>query len=66
MVDVGKGSAAEYDRSPVAGKIVLAEGARPSGQASSIGPSAMQRSADRPSELPGRSVIGSWAAAAAP
>jgi len=27
VVDVGKGSAAEYDRSPVAGKIVLAEGA---------------------------------------
>ena len=27
VVDVGKGSAAEYDRAPVAGKIVLAEGA---------------------------------------
>jgi hypothetical protein len=26
VVDVGKGSAAEYDRAPVAGKIVLAEG----------------------------------------
>jgi len=26
VVDVGKGSAAEYDRTPVAGKIVLAEG----------------------------------------
>ena len=27
IVDVGKGSAADYDRSPVAGKIVLADGA---------------------------------------
>jgi len=27
VVDVGKGSAAEYDRSPVAGKILLAQGA---------------------------------------
>ena len=37
--------------------VVLAEGARPSGQASSTGPIAMQRSAASPSELPARSVI---------
>ena len=37
--------------------VVLADGARPSGHASSIGPSAMHRSAARPSELPARSVI---------
>ena len=39
--------------SPTAIKaVVLAEGASPSGHASSIGPSAMQTSARRPSELP--------------
>ena len=37
--------------------VVLAEGARPSGQASAIGPRAMHRSAAPPSELLDRSVI---------